>query len=252
MQHGWDVKRLVKQLVTSATYRQSAVVSKEKLSADPDNIYHARGPRYRIHAEFVRDLVLSSSGLLNPSIGGPSVKPYQPAGLWEGASSGRGLLSQYNQDHGPALYRRGMYTLIKRTVPPASMAIFDASNRDICEVRRLRTNTPLQALVMLNDPTVLEASRVLAAKLLQEGTDINDQVTKAFRLIVCRKPTEKEVSILTAYYRKELAGMDAATAKKSLSVGEYPIPQGVDTLKLAAMMRVVSTIYNLEETISKS
>jgi hypothetical protein len=108
MQHGWDIKRLVKKIVTSATYRQSAIVTKEKWSADPDNVYLARGPRYRIHAEFVRDLVLSSSGLLNPAIGGPSVKPYQPAGLWEGASSGRGLLSQYNQDHGASLYRRGM------------------------------------------------------------------------------------------------------------------------------------------------
>jgi len=252
MEHGWDVKRLVKQFVMSATYRQSAVVDKDKLSADPDNLLLARGPRYRIHAEFVRDLVLSSSGLLNPMIGGPSVKPYQPAGLWEGASSGRGLLSQYNQDHGPALYRRGMYTLIKRTVPPASMAIFDASNRDICEVRRLRTNTPLQALVMLNDPTVLEASRVLAAKLLNEGSDAKEKIAKAFRLIVCRKPSEKELSILTGYYNEELTRMDPSTARKVLAVGEYPIPKDIDQQMLAALMRVVTTIYNLEESISKS
>jgi hypothetical protein len=252
MQHGWDVKRLVKQLVTSATYRQSTVVTREKLEADPENVLLARGPRYRIHAEWVRDLVLSSSGLLNTTIGGPSVKPYQPAGLWEGASSGRGLLSQYNQDHGPALYRRGMYTLIKRTVPPASMAIFDASNRDICEVRRLRTNTPLQALVMLNDPTVLEASRVLAASLLKEDSDARDKITKAFRLIVCRKPAEKELAILTGYFNDELARMDPATARKMLAVGEYPIPPDLDQRKLAALMRVVTTIYNLEESISKS
>jgi hypothetical protein len=149
MEHGWNIRRLVKQMVTSATYRQSAVITPEKLAADPDNTLLARGPRYRIHAEFVKDLVLSSSGLLNPTIGGPSVKPYQPAGLWEGATSGRGLLSMYTQDHGPNLYRRGMYTLIKRTVPPPALTIFDASNRDLCEVKRLRTNTPLQALVML-------------------------------------------------------------------------------------------------------
>jgi hypothetical protein len=180
------------------------------------------------------------------------VKPYQPAGLWEGASSGRGLLSQYNQDHGPALYRRGMYTLIKRTVPPASMAIFDASNRDICEVRRLRTNTPLQALVMLNDPTVLEASRVLAAKLLNEGSDAKEKIAKAFRLIVCRKPSEKELSILTGYYNEELTRMDPSTARKVLAVGEYPIPKDIDQQMLAALMRVVTTIYNLEESISKS
>ncbi|GAB3941622.1 hypothetical protein GCM10028805_05060 [Spirosoma harenae] len=252
MAHNWDIKRLVKQMVTSATYRQSAVISPEKLQADPDNKYLARGPRYRIDAEFVRDLVLSSSGLLNRQIGGPSVKPYQPPGLWEGATSGRGLLSMYVQDHGSKLYRRGMYTLIKRTVPPPSMAIFDASNRDLCEVRRLKTNTPLQALIMLNDPTVLEASRVLAADLLQEKSSIDDKIGKAFRLIVSRKPKEKEVSLLTTYYEKELKKLDKSHAEKALAVGEYPIPKQVDKIQLAALMRIVSTIYNLEETITKS
>ena len=250
--HGWDVKRLVKQLVTSATYRQSAVIDPEKLQADPDNMYLARGPRYRIHAEFVRDVVLSSSGLLNRTIGGPSVKPYQPPGLWEGATSGRGLLSMYVQDHGAKLYRRGMYTLIKRTVPPPSMAIFDASNRDLCEVRRLKTNTPLQALIMLNDPTVLEASRVLAARLLQERSETTAKINKAFRLIVSRKPNEKETAVLTSYYEQELKKLTRSKAEKALAVGEYPIPPAIDKVKLAALMRIVSTIYNLEETITKS
>lgn len=252
MEHEWDIKRLVKLMVTSATYRQSAVVTKEKLDVDPDNILLARGPRYRLAAEFIRDLVLSTSGLLNTSIGGPSVKPYQPDGLWEGATSGRGLLSVYMQDHGPALYRRGMYTLIKRTVPPASMAIFDASNRDMCEVGRLRTSTPLQALVMMNDPTVLEASRVLAAKLLEQTSDTKTKITEAFRLIVCRKPLEKELEVLTNYYNKEVSTLTAATAEKALAVGEYPLPPKTDRIQLAAMMRVISTIYNLEETITKS
>jgi hypothetical protein len=251
-EHNWDVKRLVKQMVTSATYRQSAVITKEKLGIDPENIYLSHGPRYRVHAEFVRDIILASSGLLNKEIGGPSVKPYQPAGLWEGATSGRGLLSVYQQDHGKELYRRGMYTLIKRTVPPPSMAIFDASNRDMCEVRRLRTNTPLQALVMMNDPTVLEASRVLAGRLLEEKTDVKDKVTKAFRLIVCRKPTEKEVEVLTNYFNKEVSQIKDVTAQKTLAIGEAPVPQDEDKKKLAAMSRVVSTIYNLEETITKS
>lgn len=252
MEHNWDVKRLVKQMVTSATYRQSAVITKEKLAVDPDNILLARGARYRINAEFIKDLVLSSSGLLNKTIGGPSVKPYQPAGLWEGATSGRGLLSVYNQDHGASLYRRGMYTLIKRTVPPPTMGIFDASNRDLCEVKRLKTNTPLQALVMMNDPTVLEASRVLAAKLLQEKTDAKEKVAKAFRLIVCRKPSDKELDVLTAYYDKQLKTMKPETAQKMIAVGEYPLTKNVDKKTLAALMRVVSTIYNLEETITKS
>lgn len=252
MEHGWNIKRLVKQMVMSATYRQSAVVTPEKLAADPENIFLARAPRYRIHAEFVRDAVLSSSGLLVPTIGGPSVKPYQPPGLWEGATSGRGLLSMYVQDHGASLYRRGMYTLIKRTVPPPAMTIFDASNRDLCEVKRLKTNTPLQALVMMNDPTVLEASRVLAAKLLQEKTTTQDKITKAFRLIVSRKPSEKEVSILTGYYEKELKKLTKPSAEKLLAVGEYPLPSQVDKVQLAALMRIVNTIYNLEEAITKT
>lgn len=251
-EHHWDIKRLVRMMVTSATYRQSAVMTKDKLSVDPENIYLSHGPRYRIHAEFIRDLVLASSGLLNPAIGGPSVKPYQPAGLWEGATSGRGLLSIYTQDHGAALYRRGMYTLIKRTVPPPSMTIFDASNRDICEVKRLRTNTPLQALVMLNDPTVLEAARVLATQLQQQASAPETKIVQAFRRIVCRKPSEKETNLLVQYYKKEQAGMDAATAKKMLQVGESPLPQLADPIAVAAMMRVVTAIYNLEETITKS
>lgn len=252
MEHGWNLKRLVKQFVMSATYRQSAVVTPEKLATDPDNIYLARAPRYHINAEFVRDLVLSSSGLLVPTIGGPSVKPYQPPGLWEGATSGRGLLSMYVQDHGASLYRRGMYTLIKRTVPPPSMSIFDASNRDLCEVKRLKTNTPLQALVMLNDPTVLEASRVLAAKLLQENSGVSDKIQKAFRLVVCRKPTDKEMTILSDFYEKELKKLNKTSAEKLLAVGEYPMPSQIDKVQLAALMKVVNTIYNLEESITKT
>ncbi len=252
MEHGWDIKRLVKQMVTSATYRQSAVITPEKLARDPDNVFLARGSRYRIHAEFIKDMVLASSGLLNGTIGGPSVKPYQPAGLWEGATSGRGLLSVYNQDHGSSLYRRGMYTLIKRTVPPPTMGIFDASNRDLCEVKRAKTNTPLQALVMMNDPTVLEASRVLGAKLLEEKTTASEKIKKAFRLIVCRTPSDKEVELLSAYYDSQLKKMNAATAAKMIAVGEYPLTKNVDNKSLASLMRVISTIYNLEETITKS
>jgi len=252
MQHNWNIKRLVKQFVMSATYKQSAEISKEKLALDPENVLLARGPRYRIAAEFIRDIVLSSSGLLNDVIGGPSVKPYQPAGLWEGATSGRGLLSVYKQDHGKDIYRRGMYTLVKRTVPPASMSIFDASNRDICEVKRQRTNTPLQALVMMNDPTVLEASRVLAAKLFQENKNINVAITKAFRLIVCRKPQDKELAILMDYYIQQESAIKILSAQKMLSIGEYPLLENVDKKKLAALMRVIATIYNLEETITKT
>jgi len=145
-----------------------------------------------------------------------------------------------------------MYTLIKRTVPPPAMAIFDASNRDICEVKRLRTNTPLQALVMLNDPTVLEASRVLAAKLLADQSAPKERIATAFRLIVSRRPSEKEIEVLLNYYSRETGSMDEVTAKKTLAVGEYPLPEKYNAIELAAMMRVVSTIYNLEETVTKS
>lgn len=251
-ENGWDIKRLVKQMVMSATYRQSSVVQKEKYERDPENILLARGPRYRINAEFVRDMVLSSSGLLNPTLGGPSVKPYQPAGLWEGATSGRGLLSIYKQDKGSRLYRRGIYTLIKRTVPPPFMSIFDASNRDICETKRLKTNTPLQALVMMNDPTVLEASRVLAANLLEEQSDLDHKIEKAFQLIVCRAPKPEEVKVLKEYFEKQLASLDAQSAKKTLSVGEYPQSSKAPARETAALMRVISTLYNLEETITKT
>lgn len=250
-QHGWDIKRLMRQIVTSATYRQSAIVPKEKLQADPDNKWLARAPRFRLQAELVRDLVLSSSGLLTKKIGGPSVKPYQPKGLWELATSGRGLLARYQQDHGESLYRRGLYTFIKRTVPPPSLMIFDGSNRDQCEVKRSNTNTPLQALVMLNDPQVLEASRVLAAKLMQEKSD---PVEKAFRMIVCRKPSEKELTLLHEYYKDQQQHYQGkpAEAAKILNVGEAPLPEKANKPALAALMQVVTTIYNLEETLSKS
>jgi hypothetical protein len=252
MDHGWNVKRLVKQIMMSSTYRQSSVVSKEKLRQDPENIYLSRSPRIRLPAEFVRDVVLASSGLLVKKIGGPSVKPYQPKGIWENSTSGRGALVYYKQDHGESLYRRGMYTFIKLTAPPPSMIMFDASNRDQCEVKRSRTNTPLQALIMMNDPQVLEASRVLAARLLEENT--SDQVTleKAFRLIVCRKPKEKELQVIQQYLDEQRASLTPEKAKTLLTVGEYPLPEKADTIKLAAMMQVISMLYNLEETIVKS
>jgi hypothetical protein len=188
------------------------------------------------------------------TIGGPSVKIYQPAGLWEASTSGRGILAKYKQDHGQDLYRRGLYTFIKRTLPPPSMILFDASNRDQCEVSRSKTNTPLQALVMLNDPTVLEASRVLATKLTAESSRTQDKIEKAFRLIVCRKPVPKEVQLLNDYYNDQLQtfSRQKQNAVKLLSVGEYPQNDKVDKVADAALMQVITTIYNLEETITKS
>lgn len=250
---GWDIKALVRQIVLSATYRQSSEVSRKALEKDPENLYLSRAPRLRLPAELVRDHVLASSGLYNPEIGGPSVKPYQPKGLWEKATSGRGLLMNYIQDHGDDLYRRGMYTFIKRTVPPPSMLMFDASNRDQCEVSRLRTNTPLQALVMLNDPQVLEASRVLAEKLVQGSETDEERITEAFRRIICRPPSSREMDILLAYQAEENEGLRAAPeqAQKLVDVGEFPMVASLDPVEVAALMQVILTIYNMEEAITK-
>lgn len=252
MEHGWDIKRLVKQIVSSATYRQSSVISPEKLRQDPDNILLARASRNRIKAELIRDMVLSSSGLLVNTIGGPSVKPYQPKGLWETATSGRGILATYLQDRGESLYRRGLYTFVKRTVLPPTMTIFDGSKRDVCETGRLTTNTPLQALVMLNDPTVLEASRVLAANLLHEKNGEEEKISKAFRLILCRKPRKEEIAVLQDLYNEQLKTLDKKTAEQLLKAGEYNLPKDQDFVLLASMMQVISTIYNMEEAISRS
>ena len=238
---------------STATYRQSVAVTDEKLKKDPENIYLARGPRNRLNAEFVRDLVLESSSLLVKNIGGPSVKPYQPKGLWEAATSGRGVLATYKQEHGDALYRRGLYTFIKLTVPPPAMALFDASNRDQCEVKRSKTNTPLQALMMLNDPTVLEASRVLAQKLSLENIGAGNRIEKAFHLIVCRKASAKELMLLQSYYDTQLTEFtnNKLNAATTLAQGEYPSLIKPDN-NTAALMKVIETIYNLEETITKS
>ena len=254
MEHNWDVKRLVKKMLLSATYRQSSKISKEQLATDPDNIYLSRASRLRVNAEVVRDIVLGSSGLLVKEIGGPSVKPYQPNGLWEATTSGRGVLATYKQDTGEALYRRGLYTFIKLTLPPPSMILFDASNRDQCEIKRSRTNTPLQALMMMNDPVVLEASRVLAQSLQSASINADANIGNAFRTIICRNANKKEMEILTGYYAEQLQLFKSKQldAKKVLSIGEKPLNEKLDLNVSAALMKVVSTIYNMEEAITKS
>jgi hypothetical protein len=254
MEHNWDIKYLVKKILLSATYRQSSKVSEKQLRIDPENIYLSRSPRTRVKAEFIRDIVLESSGLLNGEIGGPSVKPYQPKGLWEAATSGRGVLATYKQDTGSSLYRRGMYTFIKLTVPPPSMMIFDGSNRDQCEVKRPNTSTPLQALAMMNDPTVLEASRVFAQKLVGSNNDAAVNINTAFRSIICRKPNEKELKILNDYYNDQLKLFTGKklNADKTLDAGEYPHDEKADKNKSAALMKVINTIYNMEETLTKT
>ena len=253
-ENGWDIKRLVKQIVCSKTYQQSTRINKKHLKVDPENKYLARMTRIRYTAENVRDHVLASSGLLNEEIGGPSVKPYQPDGLWSAASSGRGTLQYYVQDKDEDLYRRGMYTFIKRTVPPPVMLMFDSSPRDQCEVRRLNTNTPLQALVMLNDPTVLEGSRVLAEQLLQEPSEMEEKIEKAVSLILCRPAKDKETDWLHAFYQdqKIYYQENPDQVDEILSIGDLPMRKNADKLDLAALMQVVHTVYNMEEAIVKT
>jgi Protein of unknown function (DUF1553)/Protein of unknown function (DUF1549)/Planctomycete cytochrome C len=253
MDHGWDIKRLLKQIVMSSTYRQSTAFTKEKQAADPDNILIARGPRIRMAAETVHDMALSSSGLLVREVGGPSVKPYQPKGIWESSTSGRGVLARYVQDHGDKLYRRGLYSFIKRTVPPPGLLVFDGSNRDQCEVNRMRTNTPLQALLVLNDPVILESARVFAERLMQQSSAPEKKIDLAFRSIVCRKPKPVELEMLVNYYNEEVVTYKSAPeeAKKLIKAGEYPFSGIKDVVSLAALMQVVHTIYNMDESITK-
>jgi hypothetical protein len=251
--HGWNIKRLVKQIVLSATYRQASTVTSASQKVDPENVYLSRMSRIRIPAEQIRDQVLASAGILNPEIGGPSVKTYQPKGLWEVATSGRGSLMNYIQDHNQDLYRRGMYVFIKRTVPPPTMLIFDASNRDQCEVQRGRTNTPLQALVMMNDPHVLESSRVLASQFSREKGSIDEKLTRAFRRIVCRAPKEKELAMLKKYYEAEQVScvQNPKKVQKLMKIGEYKQDKAAVTGSTAAMMLTIQLIYNLEEAIMR-
>ena len=255
MEHNWDVKYLMKKILSSNTYQQSSVVSKKQLEQDPDNLYYTRSPRIRFKAEIVRDWVLGTSGILNPMIGGPSVKPYQPKGVWESTTSGRGVLASYKQDHGPAIYRRGLYTFIKLTAPPPSMMIFDASNRDQCEAKRASTNTPLQALTMLNDPAVLEASRVLAENISVGNKTLEDKLEQAFETIVIRKPSRFERNKLMDYCEKQVAFFNgnAPLLKNTLAVGEYQHPtKKYNEAEAAALMKTILILYNLEETITKS
>ncbi|HTE18498.1 MAG TPA: DUF1553 domain-containing protein, partial [Armatimonadota bacterium] len=253
---GWDVKAMQRLIVTSATYRQSSAVSPELQRKDPENLLLARAPRFRLPAEFVRDQALAVSGLLVDTIGGRSVKPYHPAGLWEEMSFGGSFSEQnYVQEHGDALYRRSMYTFWKRTVPPPSLQTFDAPEREFCIVRRGTTNTPLQALVLMNDPTYMEAARKFGERLLTEiAATPKDRLRYAFRLALARQPKDEELRILMDLYNERLAAFrkDPASATKLLSVGESKRNEKLDAVELAAWAAVSSAILNLDETITKN
>lgn len=255
VESGWDVKRMMRTIVTSATYRMSSQASPALLERDPENRLLARGPRVRLAAEMIRDSALVASGLLNGKIGGPSVFPYQPDGVWEDMAFGDVYsMQRYEQSHGQDLYRRTMYTFWKRTAPPASLVTLDAPDRETCTARRTNTNTPLQALVLLNDTTYVEAARSLAQRVLREAPrDPGARIRHAFRLVTAREPNSRELQTLRdlaetqeARYRR-----NPAAAAKLLSVGESPFDSKLNPGELAGWTTVASVILNLDEAITK-
>ncbi len=251
----WDVKAMQRLIVTSATYRQSSRVTPELLEKDPENRLLARGPRFRLQAEMLRDNALAVSGLLDPEIGGASVFPYQPAGLWDDLAYGDGFTAQtYAQSKGKDLYRRSMYTFGKRSVPPAQMLTFDAPDREKCTVRRTVTNTPLQALVLLNDPTYLESARVLAQRVLREaGRDPAKRAALTFELATARTPEKKELAVLERFAKDQFAtySRDHKAAENLLKTGQSPVDSKLDPVELATWTTVASAILNLDETVTK-
>jgi len=251
VESGWDVKRLFELMVTSSAYRQSAETTPEKLEKDPQNRLLSRGPRFRLDAEMIRDYALAASGLLVEKVGGPSVKPYQPDGVWEAVAMPESNTRFYQRDSGENLYRRSLYTFWKRAAPPATMDIFNAPSREVCAVKRERTNTPLQALATLNDPQFVEAARALASGALMRKE--NDPLQFMARRILSRNMTSKELSILNgtlremqSYYEKR-----PEAAKQLLSVGELKFRYKLSEPQLAAMTMVANQLMNLDEALNK-
>ncbi|WPP49568.1 DUF1553 domain-containing protein [Catalinimonas niigatensis] len=249
---GWDVKALLKMMVMSATYQQSSIPDEEKLEMDPENVWLARGPSYRMPVEMIRDNALAVSGLLADSIGGPSVKPYQPKGLWKELATRN--VTEYVEDSGQNLYRRGLYTIWKRSSPPPSMISFDASEKYLCVVKRQKTSTPLQALILLNDPQYIEASRLLAERMMKEGGEATEkQIAYGFEALTSRTPDSRELALLKSLYLEELEVFksDPVSADSLLQVGEYPRDQQLAKAELAALTVVANTLVNYDEAVFK-
>ncbi|SIO26182.1 Concanavalin A-like lectin/glucanases superfamily protein [Singulisphaera sp. GP187] len=245
---GWDVKQLLRLMATSSTYRQSSKTSRDLLARDPENHLLARGPARRLTAEMLRDQALASSGLLTEWRGGPSVKPYQPDGLWEVAMGN----NRYDQSKGPDLYRRSLYTFWKRTVPHPAMIAFDAAERNVCVVRRQSTSTPLQALTLLNDEQIVEAARHLGQRMLKEGgTSDGERVAWLFRLITGRRPVAREVAVLEQLLgeQRALFGSEPKAAQALLAVGETKSDPAIDPVELAAATVLAEAILNHDEAV---
>ncbi len=255
IQSNWDVKAMQRLIVTSATYRQTSEATPSLLEFDPENRWLARGPRFRLPAHFIRDQALAISGLLAPTVGGPPVKPYQPTGLWEGVAGINSNTTRYQQDWGANLFRRSIYTYWKRAVPPPSMMIFDAADREVCSVKRRLTNTPLQALATMNDPTYIEAARALAELLLSEKIRLNDssRIAWLFQKVLVRSPDTFEHERLQASvsrYRDHFRN-DRQEALTLLAVGEKKVNHELDPIEFAVWTTLASMLFNLDETLVK-
>jgi len=254
---GWDTKALLRTILLSETYRQSSATTPSQLERDPDNRLLARGPRFRLHAELIRDGVLAVSGLLVQQIGGPSVNPYTPGDPWREIShyaSTHATAQSFRQDHGEKLYRRSLYTYWKRTMPPPNMAAFDAPSREVCSVSRSLTNTPLQALVLLNDPQFVEAARAFAERILHRAADDRQRLEWAFAEATSRPPTPVELAVLQRALSRERATFQAApgTARSLLACGEAPRDESLEPVEHAAWAQVAALLLNLSETVTRN
>jgi hypothetical protein len=247
----FNLKAFMKRIVMSSTYRQSSIANADQLERDPENKWLSRGPSHRLTAEQVRDNALAASGLLSRKIGGPSVYPYQPDGIWEALATRNAVT--YTRSKGDDLYRRSMYTIWKRSSPPPMMLNFDAADRQSCAVRRQRTATPLQSLVTMNDPQFVEAARVLAERTVKRYANQDQRMTEMFLAIVSRPPRKEELTIVgdlldlqLKHYREH-----PAEAAKLLKTGDYPCEKGVDAVEIAAYAVVANTILNSDEALVK-
>ena len=251
IESGWDLKHVLRLMVTSTTYRQSSHATPEQYRLDPENRLLARGSRFRMDAEMLRDNALAISGLLVERLGGPSVRPYQPPGLWEDVTYDSN--ASYEQQGGSSLYRRSLYTFWKRQSPPPSMLAFDAPTRETCTVQRSRTNTPLQALALLNDITFVEAGRKLAERAIRAGGDESAVARFLFRSATARPPAESERQILLRVYRDQRNAFrrQPDDALKLVSVGESNRDESIDPVELAAWTSIAGMVLSLDESISR-
>jgi hypothetical protein len=254
MESGWNVKHIVKLMVTSKAYQQSSQYRDDHFVHDTENSFLSRGPRFRLHAEALRDQALSVSGLLVNKMGGPSVKPYQPSGIWKAVAYTGSDTANFVRDHGEALYRRSIYTFWKRTAPPASMAVFDAPSRENCTVKRERTNTPMQALNMMNDEQYVEAARYFAQGMILEiKNDVQRIKTMGFR-VLGYPPNERELAMMNQalqnYQSSFLKKPDQA--KAFVNIGDIPTDASIDPVKLASWTMLASTLLNRDDVINKN